>query len=134
MLGLIAVAQSTTASVSNNAAVQNGELEAGMAAADVTRSMYMGSGKFEGKPHEKLRIVANLLWVAWTIVFHFVLFGVIAPRTGLGQPFIDNATILAGRYTDGPAKVSVISSAFFGTISGSSMANPVSTGALTIPT
>ena len=58
--GLIAIAQSTTASVFNNAAVQNGELEAGLAAADVTRSMYLGSGKFEGKPHPKLRIVANL--------------------------------------------------------------------------
>lgn len=58
--GLIAIAQSTTASVFNNAAVQNGELEAGLAAADVTRSMYMGEGKFEGKPHPKLRIVANL--------------------------------------------------------------------------
>ncbi|MEL6290029.1 MAG: TRAP transporter fused permease subunit, partial [Pseudomonadota bacterium] len=68
-----------------------------------------------------------------TIVFHFVLFGVIAQRTGLGQLFIDNATILAGRYTGGPAKVSVVSSAFFGTISGSSVANTVSTGALTIP-
>ena len=58
--GLIAIAQSTTASVFNNTAVQNGELEAGMAAADVTRSMYLGQGKFDGKPHEKLRIVANL--------------------------------------------------------------------------
>ncbi len=58
--GLIAIAQSTTASVFNNAAVQNGELEMGMAAADVTRSMYLGEGKFQGKPHEKLRIVANL--------------------------------------------------------------------------
>lgn len=58
--GLIAIAQSTTASVFNNAAVQNGELEAGMAAADVTRSMYLGEGKFEGKAHPKLRIVANL--------------------------------------------------------------------------
>ena len=58
--GLIAIAQSTTASVFNNAAVQNGELEAGLAAADVTRSMYLGQGKFEGKPHPKLRIVANL--------------------------------------------------------------------------
>lgn len=58
--GMIAIAQSTTASVFNNAAVQNGELEAGMAAADVTRSMYLGEGKFDGKPHEKLRIVANL--------------------------------------------------------------------------
>ena len=58
--GLIAIAQSTTASVFNNAAVQNGELEAGLAAADVTRSMYLGEGKFEGKPHPNLRIVANL--------------------------------------------------------------------------
>ena len=58
--GLIAIAQSTTASVFNNTAVQNGELEAGLAAADVTRSMYLGEGKFDGKPHEKLRIVANL--------------------------------------------------------------------------
>ena len=73
------------------------------------------------------------LWVVSTIVFHFVLFGVIAQRTGLGQLFIDNATILAGRYVGGPAKVSVISSAFFGTISGSSVAKTVSTGALTIP-
>ncbi|MGF1446021.1 MAG: TRAP transporter permease, partial [Pikeienuella sp.] len=73
------------------------------------------------------------LWVVSTIVFHFVLFGVIAQRTGLGQLFIDNATILAGRFKGGPAKVSVVSSAFFGTISGSSVANTVSTGSLTIP-
>lgn len=58
--GLIAIAQSTTASVFNNAAVQNGELEAGMTAADVLRSMYLGEGKFEGKPHPKLRVIANL--------------------------------------------------------------------------
>ena len=58
--GLIAIAQSTTASVFNNAAVQNGELEAGLAAADVTRDQYLGTGKFEGKPHPKLRIIANL--------------------------------------------------------------------------
>ncbi|MEL6433373.1 MAG: TAXI family TRAP transporter solute-binding subunit [Pseudomonadota bacterium] len=58
--GLIAIAQSTTASVFNNTAVQNGELEAGLAAADVTRSMFLGEGKFDGKPHAKLRVVANL--------------------------------------------------------------------------
>lgn len=73
------------------------------------------------------------LWVVSTIVFHFVLFGVVAQRMGLGQFFIDNAMIVAGRYTGGPAKVSVVSSAFFGTISGSSIANTVSTGSLTIP-
>ena len=59
MPGLIAIAQSTTASVYNNTAVENSELEADMAAADVTRDMYLGTGKFEGKKHEKLRIVAN---------------------------------------------------------------------------
>ena len=37
------------------------------------------------------------LWVVSTVVFHFVLFGVIAQRMGLGQLFIDNAMILAGR-------------------------------------
>ena len=58
--GLIAIAQSTTASVFNAAAVENGELEAGMAAADVVRAMYMGTGKFEGKAHPKLRVIANL--------------------------------------------------------------------------
>ncbi len=73
------------------------------------------------------------LWVVSTVVFHFVLFGVVAQRMGLGQFFVDNAMIMAGRYTGGPAKVSVVSSAFFGTISGSSIANTVSTGSLTIP-
>ncbi len=73
------------------------------------------------------------LWIVSTVVFHFVLFGVVAQRMGLGQFFVDNAMIVAGRYTGGPAKVSVVSSAFFGTISGSSIANTVSTGSLTIP-
>ena len=71
--------------------------------------------------------------VVATFVFHFVLFGTIATRMGLGQFFIDIAQALAGRYTGGPAKVSVLASAMFGTISGSSIANTVTTGALTIP-
>ena len=73
------------------------------------------------------------LWIVSTVVFHFVLFGVLAQRMGLGQFFVDIATVVAGRYTGGLAKVSVVSSAFFGTISGSSIANTVSTGSLTIP-
>ncbi len=73
------------------------------------------------------------LWIVSTVVFHFVLFGVVAQRMGLGQFFVDNAMMAAGRFTGGPAKVSVVSSAFFGTISGSSIANTVSTGSLTIP-
>lgn len=73
------------------------------------------------------------LWIVSTVVFHFILFGVLAQRMGLGQLFVDLATVVAGRYTGGLAKVSVVSSAFFGTISGSSIANTVSTGSLTIP-
>jgi len=73
------------------------------------------------------------LWIVSTVVFHFVLFGVLAQRMGLGQFFVDVATVVAGRHTGGLAKVSVVSSAFFGTISGSSIANTVSTGSLTIP-
>ncbi len=71
--------------------------------------------------------------VVATFVFHFVLFGVIAMRMGLGQFFIDLASVAAGRYAGGPAKVAVLSSAMFGTISGSSIANTVTTGSLTIP-
>ena len=71
--------------------------------------------------------------VVATYVFHFVLFGVIATRIGLGQFFIDIAYCVAGRYSGGPAKVSILSSAMFGMISGSSIANTVTTGSLTIP-
>lgn len=71
--------------------------------------------------------------VVATFVFHFVLFGVLAQKSGLGQLFIDLASIVAGRFTGGPAKVSVVSSGFFGMISGSPIANTVTTGAFTIP-
>src|SRR5690606_22960591 len=78
-------------------------------------------------------IYGTALGVIATYVFHFVLFGVMAQKIGLGQLFIDLATALTGRFSGGPAKVSVISSALLGTISGSSIANTVTTGALTIP-
>lgn len=78
-------------------------------------------------------IYGTALGVIATYVFHFVLFGVLATRIGLGQLFIDLASALAGRYAGGPAKVSVLSSAMLGSISGSSIANTVTTGSLTIP-
>ncbi|HOD34939.1 MAG TPA: TRAP transporter permease [Syntrophales bacterium] len=68
-----------------------------------------------------------------TFVFHFVLFGLFIARTGLGQLFMDLAMALAGWSAGGPAKVAVISSGFFGSISGSSVANTVTTGSFTIP-
>ena len=73
------------------------------------------------------------LGVVATYVFHYVLFGVLATRVGLGKLFIDLATCLAGRYAGGPAKVSIFGSALFGMISGSSIANTVTVGSLTIP-
>lgn len=71
--------------------------------------------------------------VVATYVFHFVLFGVMATRIGLGQLFLDIASSVAGRYAGGPAKVSVFGSAMFGMLSGSSVANAVTVGSLTIP-
>jgi len=71
--------------------------------------------------------------VVATYVFHFVLFGVLMQQTGVGRLFMDLAAILAGRRVGGAAKVSVVASGLFGMISGSSIANTVTTGALTIP-
>jgi TRAP transporter 4TM/12TM fusion protein len=71
--------------------------------------------------------------VVATYVFHFVLFGVMATRIGLGQLFLDIAASVAGRFAGGPAKVSVFGSAMFGMLSGSSVANAVTVGSLTIP-
>src|SRR6476619_3748014 len=73
------------------------------------------------------------LGVVATYVFHFVLFGVFATRIGLVQLFLDCAAWVAGRYAGGPAKVSIFGSALFGMISGSSVANTVTVGSLTIP-
>jgi TRAP transporter 4TM/12TM fusion protein len=73
------------------------------------------------------------LGVVATYVFHYVLFGVLATRVGLGRFFIDLATALTGRFSGGPAKVSIFASGLFGMISGSSIANTVTVGSLTIP-
>jgi TRAP transporter 4TM/12TM fusion protein len=73
------------------------------------------------------------LGVSATFVFLFVLLGAFLERTGLGQLFVDVAMALAGWMTGGPAKVSVLSSAFIGTVSGSSVANVVADGVFNIP-
>ena len=63
----------------------------------------------------------------------FILFGAFLERTGISQFFISLANCAAGRYSGGPAKVSVISSALCGMVSGSSVGNTVTTGSVTIP-
>lgn len=73
------------------------------------------------------------LYVATYTVFLFVLFGTLLERFGAGQFFNDLAIALLGKYRGGPAKASVISSGLSGMISGSSIANVVTTGTITIP-
>lgn len=73
------------------------------------------------------------LGVAATFVFIFVLFGAFLEVTGAGKFFIDPAYAATGRQRGGPAKAAVIASAGMGSISGSAIANVVTTGAFTIP-
>lgn len=71
--------------------------------------------------------------VSATYVFLFVLLGAFLQQTQAGRFFIDLSIAMVGRMTGGPAKVAVISSSFFGTISGHSVANVYATGTFTIP-
>lgn len=71
--------------------------------------------------------------VASSTVFVFVLFGALLECTGGGRFFINLAFAAAGRSRGGPAKAAVVASAALGSVSGSAIANTVTTGALTIP-
>ena len=68
-----------------------------------------------------------------TFVFPFMIFGAFLERSGAGTFFMDLATALTGQWRGGPAKIATLSSALFGSISGSSVANVVASGAFTIP-
>lgn len=63
----------------------------------------------------------------------FIIFGAFLERTGISNFFIQLANCVAGKYSGGPAKVAVISSALCGMVSGSSVGNTVTTGSVTIP-
>lgn len=73
------------------------------------------------------------LGVSATFVYLFILFGAFLHKSGLGKFFIDLALAATGHTVGGPAKVAVLASGLFGTISGSSVANVVTTGTFTIP-
>lgn len=73
------------------------------------------------------------LGVSASFIFIFILFGAFLVHSGTGEFFINFANSLTGNWRGGPAKVAIVSSAFFGTISGSAVANVVSTGSFTIP-
>ncbi|QTN01211.1 TRAP transporter fused permease subunit [Sediminibacillus dalangtanensis] len=78
-------------------------------------------------------ILGTPIAVSSTFIFLFLLFGSFLVKTGVGQYFNDLAVSLAGKRTGGPAKVAIFSSALQGTISGSSVANVVTSGSFTIP-
>ena len=68
-----------------------------------------------------------------SMVFYFILFGAVFSATKGGNVFIDISLLAAGKMTGGAAKAAIFSSALFGMISGSAVANVTSTGVLTIP-
>jgi len=78
-------------------------------------------------------IWGKLTGISVSIVAIFVIFGAILNAGEAGQGFMNVAAAAAGRLKGGAAKVSVISSALFGSISGSASANVASTGAITLP-
>jgi len=86
------------------------------------RSFYTEDGMF-----------GNLAQISSGFVFMFILFGAFLMRSGAGTFIIDFARATTGRLTGGPGFVAVLGSALFGTISGSAVANTVSTGVITIP-
>ena len=73
------------------------------------------------------------LRVSATFVFLFVLFGAFLDKIGAGSYLINLSFAVMGKYRGGPAKAAVVASCAMGSISGSSIANTVTTGAMTIP-
>ena len=71
--------------------------------------------------------------VSVSFVFLFVLFGALLDRAGAGKYFLDLAFAMVGKYRGGPAKAAILASGMTGLISGSSIANVVTTGVFTIP-
>ncbi len=78
-------------------------------------------------------IFGYIVGISASVIAAFLILGVLLSETGGGQTFIDIAKRLAGRSVGGPAKVSCFSSALFGTVSGSAVANVVVTGIFSIP-
>ena len=73
------------------------------------------------------------LHVVSTYIVLFIIFGAVLIRSGAGRFFIDLAVALTGHRIGGPAKAAAVASGFMGTVSGSAVANVVTTGSFTIP-
>jgi len=101
-------------------------------------------GTLTGRPVEVGRLAYYLIWdstavlglpmmIITSIVVCFVLFGQALFQSGGSGFFTDVSMVVMGRFRGGPAKIAVVASSLFGTISGSVVANVVSTGVVTIP-
>src|SRR2546430_4052299 len=77
--------------------------------------------------------LGSLTGISSNILMIFILFASFMLHSGVGQFFMDISVALAGRFRGGPAKVAVLSSGLYGTISGSSVAHCYATGSFTIP-
>ncbi|WP_261841961.1 TRAP transporter permease [Aliamphritea ceti] len=75
----------------------------------------------------------SITGIAATMVAIFIAYGAFMEASGVGKLFTQGGQLIAGRYSGGPAKVAVVTSAFFGTMSGSASANVFTTGSFTIP-
>jgi TRAP transporter 4TM/12TM fusion protein len=95
----------------------------GMSPEEFLETMYLSGEGIFGIP----------IGVSATYVFVFVLFGAFIMRLGLMNLFVDLSMAVAGSTAGGPAKVAIICSALFGTISGSGIANAITTGSFTVP-
>jgi TRAP transporter 4TM/12TM fusion protein len=78
-------------------------------------------------------VYGPLTGIVATTIAVFIVFGSFMQGSGTGRLFANLGAALAGRFSGGPAKVAVITSGLFGTMSGSSVANVITTGAMTIP-
>lgn len=78
-------------------------------------------------------VYGPLTGIVATTIAVFIIFGAFMQGSGTGRLFSNFGAVIAGRYSGGPAKVAVITSGLFGTMSGSSVSNVITTGAMTIP-
>ncbi len=100
--------------------------------------LFLHSGYRWGQIVQQLYLTAEGIWgtpirVSATFVFLFVLFGALLDKAGAGRFFVDLAYSLLGTFRGGPAKAAVVGSMLTGVVSGSSIANVVTTGTFTIP-
>ena len=83
--------------------------------------------------YSKEGVMSTPINVCSKFIVVFIIFGAFLERTGIGDYFIQIANVLVGRFSGGPAKVAVVASAMEGMVSGSSVANTVGSGSVTIP-